>query len=244
MVVGQGGLAAFTGNGGGSWNVRTDMAPSGQELYDCLCVEPTREFYVYGNFADTHLMEVSTEGTTSSSIERTGEGSSLRKYLTMDTFDGVNMMASGADQSSAIMPLKYSINGGVTWQFVLSQGYTNKSVNGIFMDTNSTGILVGNNGFVAYTNLSTASQINLTDPVLSQNHNNFYAIYGLRDGSQAWAVGQGGIIYHYTNIGGTKTWTKQAAPSNDPTDLYAVFFIDASNGWIAGNSGHVYKYAP
>lgn len=50
-------------------------------------------------------------------------------------------------------------------------------------------------------------------------------------GSDGWAVGAGGGIYHTGN--GGLSWAKVRSPTNN--DLLAIFFRDEREGWIGGD---------
>lgn len=49
-----------------------------------------------------------------------------------------------------------------------------------------------------------------------------------------WIVGRKGLIFKTNDCG--KTWSKQNSGLKK-SDLYSVFFLDASNGWISGGIG-------
>jgi len=54
--------------------------------------------------------------------------------------------------------------------------------------------------------------------------------------TEGWAVGAGGIIYHYTSGG----WTLYSAVG---TTLNSVFMLNANEGWAVGNGGVIYHYS-
>jgi hypothetical protein len=56
--------------------------------------------------------------------------------------------------------------------------------------------------------------------------------------SEGWAVGDGGVILHYT--GGS--WSLYAG-SPTTEDLWSVFMVSSSEGWAVGNSGVILHYA-
>jgi photosystem II stability/assembly factor-like uncharacterized protein/tetratricopeptide (TPR) repeat protein len=59
-----------------------------------------------------------------------------------------------------------------------------------------------------------------------------HAVHFVEDGkgSQGWAVGDDGVIWHTLDAG--KTWDRQ--PSGVRASLRSVHFLDASTGWVAG----------
>jgi len=65
--------------------------------------------------------------------------------------------------------------------------------------------------------------------------------YGLLDvafianSNKAWAVGGGGTIFGSTD--GGKTWNKNKAADDLPSNLYKVKFFDNGAGYILGSSG-------
>jgi photosystem II stability/assembly factor-like uncharacterized protein len=54
--------------------------------------------------------------------------------------------------------------------------------------------------------------------------------------SEGWAVGVGGIIYHYTGGG----WSPSTSPVG--TTLNSVFMVNQNEGWSVGNSGTILHY--
>jgi photosystem II stability/assembly factor-like uncharacterized protein len=53
--------------------------------------------------------------------------------------------------------------------------------------------------------------------------------------TEGWAVGNGGLIYHYTSGG----WTLSSAVG---TTLNSVFMLNANEGWAVGNGGAIFHY--
>lgn len=62
--------------------------------------------------------------------------------------------------------------------------------------------------------------------------NSIYMVSAL----EGWAVGVGGIIYHYTGGG----WTSSSSVG---TTLNSVFMVDQNEGWAVGNSGTIFHYS-
>lgn len=57
----------------------------------------------------------------------------------------------------------------------------------------------------------------------------FFDLYN--NGNQGWLVGAAGAIYHTSN--GGQSWQRERAPTT--TDLFTIFFLDQSRGWIGGD---------
>ncbi len=54
--------------------------------------------------------------------------------------------------------------------------------------------------------------------------------------TEGWAVGSGGIIYHYTGGG----WTSYTTVG---TSLNSVFMLNQNDGWAVGNGGAIFHYS-
>jgi hypothetical protein len=53
----------------------------------------------------------------------------------------------------------------------------------------------------------------------------------IHNSAEAWAVGDGGTIVHWTGT----TWNTMTSPTNLP--LYTITMVDSNSGWAAGGSG-------
>jgi len=63
----------------------------------------------------------------------------------------------------------------------------------------------------------------------------------LPNGRDAWAVGGGGTIFR--SVDGGKSWTKDKAADDLPSNLYRIKFF-GNQGYILGSNGLLLKYRP
>lgn len=57
-------------------------------------------------------------------------------------------------------------------------------------------------------------------------------------GAETWLIGTGGAIYHSAGKG--RPWDKMSTQTE--ANLFAIFFLDSTHGWAAGEDGTVLKY--
>jgi len=152
------------------------------------------------------------------------------------SFDSLRIMAVGADyyvpanHGHNAAGIFLTTNGGDSWHYASSIYFNDIAFNNIaFLDSTSIIIIADTKNIFRSSNLSYSVQpCNLGDSsgtllegVSAPNKNNIII------------VGEGGKIFR-SNDGGL-TWQKQN--SGTTANLYAVNFIDSSNGWAVGDNG-------
>jgi len=104
------------------------------------------------------------------------------------------------------------------------------NINSIFFTDKNSGWAVGNEGTI----LHTIDGGNSWNKQESKSSNDLNSVT-FTDSDNGWAVGNSGTILHTTDRG--KIWKPQE--SNTSEWLYSVTFTDANNGWVVGEDGTI-----
>ena len=123
------------------------------------------------------------------------------------------------------------LNSNSEWE-ILNSGISDRYLNSIFMISNDTGWVAGQDGII----LKTTDSGITWNSQMSATNEWIYSIFFIDD-QKGWATGQNGMIIKTTN--GGATWTEISKFTS--SWFFSVFFIDDDNGWVSGQNGLVYN---
>lgn len=216
-------LVLKTNDGGTTWltvnlNDLSSFAGASFTLFSNMCVDPSGKAWIVG---DAGIVEGTIESDKLRTISFTGSSRALNS-VACDKAQQVWAVGDGG------LIMRYQ---GQQWR---STAYAD--VGSYFMRVKIVGPEVwlvggtsrngqaGNRGLL----LSSRNGQDWEDRTPSASE----TLYDLElKGSEGWAVGAGGGIYHTGN--GGLSWAKVRSPTNN--DLLAIFFRDEREGWIGGD---------
>jgi|GEM_PF-2191355 len=153
-------------------------------------------------------------------------------------FDGLNGFVCGERSNAGV--LYVTANGGVTWTLVTTPGSTDSFNDVVFPGNGSTGILVGNNGYVAVSTDAGVTWVahNVTNSTWPSG-GDIKAVYAASSGwpntmvvvGKALGSGNGPRMARTTNGGVTWTDISLTGPANN---LYDIDFFNATRGAVVG----------
>ena len=116
-------------------------------------------------------------------------------------------------------------DGGGSWEQQTNP--TGRNLRGVCFGTDQRGIAVGLSGAILYTSDGGANWEARPGGLF----NRFESVFLLPSG-KAWAVGQNSTILYSTDWG--YTWSAQESGLSASVELWEVYFINNSEGWIVG----------
>lgn len=176
-----------------------------------------------------YMMKVSSDKTEVTSLNGTNQFPQLFLTSVCTSSGGGVVFAAASYLSGNIFK---STDGGVTFGSAVFSN-ANKTISGLWCSADGQTIVgVGSGGqIVRSTNGGTSFGDESVPTTGTLN-----SVHGV-SASELWAVGSGGLIYHYqSGIG----WTAQS--SNTSKDLKGVHAISSTDVWAVGNEGTVLHY--
>lgn len=210
-----------TSNGGVTWSGGVAMdsggfKESGYPLYDIFLLNPANIFLTGGSFSQYS----SDNGVTWNHM-----GISGSKTFFVSANQGWRVRTDG---------LYYTNTGGNTWAILPTPSGIGKLLNVFFSDAMN-GSVVTDSGTVIRTTDGGANWSVYGSAPSGTQLNNF------RFNSQDFGYGVGTGVVYLTSDGG-QTWKTQPLPDGPGTLLRDIHFVDATNGWVVGNGGKIYRY--
>ncbi|MBV8195988.1 MAG: hypothetical protein JOY80_10745, partial [Candidatus Dormibacteraeota bacterium] len=218
-VVGAGGLAYKSTDGGQSWTAETSGATN--QLNGVVFTDSNNGWAVGGTNGTTTIVHTSTGGTVwSGQTPPTGVVVPLSAISMSDVNNGWAVGSTGT--------VIHTSNGGTGWATQTS-AVTLAATNllGVSAPDSTHAWAVGASGGIETTSNGGSTWTAQTSGVTQQLN-----AVSFTDDNNGWAVGNSGTIVHTSN-GGT-TWSTQT--SGTTQNLFGVHFIDALHGWVDGAS--------
>ena len=234
-IVGNGGLSAYTADGGENWNA------IGIECYNdlnAICFADEMHGWIFGK--DT-IFRTTNGGADWEPVAAVLINPPFGGFFKENVID-----ASFVDSSRGWLitgdKIFFTQDAGDSWteQFCLPGQHYSKSI--CFVD-DTTGYVTAWKKYTSYGGAHTLIKttdggetwtiITLFNTVVDNSMSCVYFINPL----EGWVVGEIGRIWHTTN--GGEDWTYQYGITGN-IDFYSVYFIDNNHGWIAGEGCILY----
>ncbi len=227
-------VAGNAGGGGGSSIARTTDGGS-----NWSCANPGLSYTVSDLWYEdaTHGWAVAygggvartTDGGDTWSVLSSNVASNtgrLESVAALDKFGGADLWAVGD-----FADILHSGDGGANWTV---QGSGGSPLFGIAFASTTQGLLVGDGATIRRTTNGGAAWLPPANPLPPISSIPLFDVAYPSTGA-AFAVGSGGVILQSSD--GGDTWVSQT--NSVATDLYSVFFRDASEGWAVGALGGI-----
>lgn len=205
-------------------------APTFSWLYDVTFVSATKGFIVG---AGGTVLETADGGATWTKRKNLTDDT-IRQIIFSDPNNGWilcerDIFNRGPKSSSYLMRTN---DGGETWEKVDFSGGGRDRVTRLFFNSKGAGIAIGEDGVIYDYHPGRGTwdrQINAFRNLLLGGMFN--------DDRTATIVGGGGSVF-YSDDGGS-SWEPSSVSGNPAGRIYSVFFLNRSNGWIAGAGGTI-----